>query len=76
VFSRPHRASTTMYLSAVAQAPRRLARFLAAMADFGRHRHALSRLDDHLLRDIGLTPEAAAAELAKPVWDVPQHWYR
>lgn len=31
-------------------------------------RHALGRLEPHLLRDIGLMPEAAAAEAQKPFW--------
>jgi uncharacterized protein YjiS (DUF1127 family) len=34
----------------------------------GRQRHALARLDDALLRDIGLSREEAALECAKPVW--------
>ena len=34
----------------------------------GRLRAALARLDDHLLRDIGLSREEAARECAKPVW--------
>lgn len=33
-----------------------------------RLRRDLSRLDAHLLRDIGLTPRLAAAERAKPFW--------
>jgi uncharacterized protein YjiS (DUF1127 family) len=33
-----------------------------------RQRVALARLDDHLLRDIGVTPEQASAESAKPCW--------
>ena len=41
-------------------------------------------LDDHLLRDVGLTSEAARAEAARPAWDaldrvpwdVPAHWLR
>ena len=31
-------------------------------------RHALRRLDDHLLRDIGLMPDAARTESHKPFW--------
>lgn len=31
-------------------------------------RHALRRLDPHMLRDIGLHPEAAAHEAQKPFW--------
>ena len=34
----------------------------------GRLRSALARLDDHLLRDIGVSHEEAAHECAKPVW--------
>jgi uncharacterized protein YjiS (DUF1127 family) len=28
----------------------------------------LARLDDHLLRDIGLSPDEAKVECAKPIW--------
>lgn len=31
-------------------------------------RHALRRLDDHLLRDIGLPVEEARVEAQKPFW--------
>ncbi|MFN3970730.1 MAG: DUF1127 domain-containing protein [Gemmobacter sp.] len=31
-------------------------------------RRALARLDPHMLRDIGLPPEAVAHETAKPFW--------
>jgi uncharacterized protein YjiS (DUF1127 family) len=34
----------------------------------GRQRHALARLDDVLLRDIGRSRDEAAQECAKPVW--------
>ena len=33
-----------------------------------RERHALAELNDHLLADIGITPDAAAREAAKPFW--------
>jgi len=33
-----------------------------------RERDALSRLDDHLLRDIGLARETARREWTKPFW--------
>ncbi|MFN6924491.1 MAG: DUF1127 domain-containing protein [Tabrizicola sp.] len=39
-----------------------------------RSRQALSRLDDHLLRDIGLTRDQAEAESRRRAWDVPAHW--
>lgn len=37
-------------------------------------RRALARLDDHLLADIGLTPDAARSEAERALWDVPSHW--
>lgn len=37
--------------------------------DLRRHgRRSLNRLDAHMLRDIGLTAEAAQIESAKPFW--------
>ena len=33
-----------------------------------RERQALGNLDTHILRDIGLTPEQAQGEAAKPFW--------
>jgi uncharacterized protein YjiS (DUF1127 family) len=33
-----------------------------------RDRQILSRLDAHLLRDIGLSPDEARTEAAKPFW--------
>lgn len=41
-----------------------------------RSRQHLARLDDHLLRDIGLTREIAEAEARLPPWDAPKHWFR
>ena len=39
-----------------------------------RSRRALARLDAHMLKDIGLTPEQARYEAELPVWDVPANW--
>lgn len=39
-----------------------------------RQRAHLARLDDHSLRDIGLSRADALAEAARPVWDVPAAW--
>ncbi len=39
-----------------------------------RSRRSLSRLDDHLLRDIGLTRAQALAEADRRAWDAPSHW--
>ncbi len=33
-----------------------------------RSRHALARLDGHILNDIGLTPDRARDEVEKPFW--------
>ena len=45
-----------------------LAVTVAAWEDRRRTRAALARLDDHLLRDIGLGPSRAATECTKPFW--------
>jgi uncharacterized protein YjiS (DUF1127 family) len=48
-----------------------VARLSLALADAAarrRDRKALARLDPHLLRDIGLSPDEARAESAKPFW--------
>jgi uncharacterized protein YjiS (DUF1127 family) len=41
---------------------------LASWQDRRRQRQALARLDDRMLRDIGLTISDVEAELAKPFW--------
>ncbi|MDP3195071.1 DUF1127 domain-containing protein [Tabrizicola sp.] len=56
--------------SALARLP---ARLLAAQA-LARSRRSLGRLDDHILRDIGLTREQAESEAHLPAWDAPMHW--
>lgn len=45
-------------------------------AALARSRRHLLELDDHLLRDIGLTRDLADAEAQArgPVWDAPLHW--
>lgn len=50
-------------------------RFIVALS-LRRQRKALARLDDRLLDDVGLDRDAALAEAARPVWDVPRHWQR
>lgn len=47
---------------------------LLAMLTLHRHRRALSRLDDRLLDDIGLSQHQARAEQERPFWDVPPNW--
>ncbi len=51
-----------------------LPRALLRRSAVARSRHSLARLDDHLLRDIGLTRAQAAAEAERPSWDAPSHW--
>jgi uncharacterized protein YjiS (DUF1127 family) len=45
-----------------------LGEILVAWLERGAGRRALSLLDEHRLRDIGLTREQARAEAAKPCW--------
>lgn len=54
--------------------PRRglLARLALALS-LGRQRAHLARLDDRLLRDIGISRAQAEAEAARG-WDAPAHW--
>lgn len=47
---------------------------LAGLATLARSRHGLRKLDDHLLRDIGLTRDEALAEANRALWDAPSHW--
>ena len=49
-------------------------RRLAQVMAMRRHRVALSKLEPHLLRDIGLTEDQARTEAARAIWDVPSHW--
>ena len=49
---------------------------LRQMLALSRSRRDLARLDDHLLRDIGLSSSEAEAEASRRDWDVPPHWLR
>ncbi|MEQ8919688.1 MAG: DUF1127 domain-containing protein [Roseovarius sp.] len=49
---------------------------LRAYVSLYRLRRALDRLDPHILRDVGLTEDAARAEAARRFWDAPHHWFR
>lgn len=40
-----------------------------------RQRRALRDIDDHILKDIGLTRRQAEQEAARPFWDAPDHWH-
>jgi len=63
------------YLGLRASRPRLLDRLLGAVG-LRRSRHRLSELDDHLLRDIGLTRGQASLESEQVSWDAPDHWMR
>jgi uncharacterized protein YjiS (DUF1127 family) len=39
-----------------------------------RQHRQLAELDDHMLVDIGLSRETAAAGAERPIWDAPLHW--
>ncbi len=47
---------------------------LLNMLNVWRSRRALARLDTRGLDDIGISADRAAAEAAKPIWDVPATW--
>lgn len=47
---------------------------LLAWLDLRRQRRALARLEPQHLDDIGLSPDQARAEAARPIWDAPPHW--
>ncbi|SMR70786.1 Uncharacterized conserved protein YjiS, DUF1127 family [Aliiroseovarius halocynthiae] len=48
--------------------------WLATAIQTRRERVALSQLDDHRLKDLGLTRAEADREAGRPIWDVPAHW--
>jgi uncharacterized protein YjiS (DUF1127 family) len=50
-----------------------IARVFAAL-EITRQRRQLRELDDHQLRDMGITRAQAAREASKPPWDAPQSW--
>jgi len=54
--------------------PHNILSYLGKMASVRRERRALSRLDTHLLTDIGISKPAAKTEATRPVWDVPDTW--
>ena len=49
---------------------------LLTLFDVRRSRIDLAGLSDEQLRDIGLTRDDVAEELARPIWDVPANWRR
>jgi uncharacterized protein YjiS (DUF1127 family) len=65
-------STTTALRSARTTRPRLTARgllgFLAAVNDRARVRHQLTTMDDHILRDIGVTRADVLGEVRKPLW--------
>lgn len=49
---------------------------ILTMLNVRRSRQELGHLSDAQLRDIGLSREQVADELARPIWDVPANWRR
>lgn len=52
--------------------PLRFSLPLGAWIRVARERRQLAGLSDRELRDLGLDPEMAAREAARPFWDLPQ----
>jgi uncharacterized protein YjiS (DUF1127 family) len=44
-------------------------RGISAWIERSKQRYALAELDDHLLKDVGLSRSAARREAAKPFWE-------
>jgi uncharacterized protein YjiS (DUF1127 family) len=55
-------------LPVTAEIALRVAVVLASWSQRKRTRKALGQLDDHLLRDVGLTRSEAGLEMGKPFW--------
>lgn len=62
----------TCYAAAQHPAPKGLFSLIALW----RQRQQLRHLDARALEDMGITPEAARREAARPAWDVPRNWRR
>lgn len=64
----PHSRTETLFLGATTSLVQRLRTTFAEAATRRRDRQLLARLDAHILRDIGLSPDEAQSEAAKPFW--------
>ena len=49
---------------------------IITMLNLRRSRLDLAYLSDDQLRDIGLSRDDVATEIARPIWDVPANWRR
>lgn len=56
--------------------PRRAGLFRLVSKAFSvwRERRALTALDAHARKDLGLSEQDISIETARPIWDVPQTW--
>lgn len=52
----------------------RLGRLFRIWRSLRKQRTRLADLDDHILRDIGVTRDMALKESKRPFWDAPPHW--
>ncbi len=50
--------------------------WLVSLTALRAQRRQLASLDDHILRDIGISREDAEAEASRPLWDAPRHWLK
>lgn len=69
-------ALTTSALATRPQPPRGLGRTLLALLALRRSRRMLAGLEEHRLRDLGLSREDALAEARRPFWNAPDYWLR
>lgn len=53
-----------------------LGKRILTLLSLRRSRLDLAGLSDDQLRDIGLTRDQVADEIARPIWDVPNNWRR
>ena len=53
-----------------------LGKRILTLLSLRRSRTDLAHLSDDQLRDIGLTRDQVADEIARPIWDVPTNWRR
>lgn len=67
---------STLHSTVAAHSRRRVSGWsrFADLLTVRRQRNHLAALDDHLLRDIGLTRYEAEVEAGRPVWDAPASW--
>jgi uncharacterized protein YjiS (DUF1127 family) len=75
MFASLHTSSMALHRVQRRGGPGILAHLRAAMAVQAQRRR-LADLDDARLDDLGLTRADVAAEVARPVWDVPATWRR